>query len=138
MNLTKKALIFNIILLILEIVGSILCFIEGGKIDLKYYTNWSNIIGLFSASFFIINYIIKENFIITLIGIVIGLIISKPFVDFIVDSIEIDLVEFVHNINGISYLLSFGFMILFTLIVSIIIHFILRKIDMIESLKSVE
>jgi putative ABC transport system permease protein len=84
------------------------------------------------------NYIIKENFIITLIGIFIGLILSKPFVDFIVDSIEIDLVKFIHNINLISYIYSFSFLILFTIIVSIIIHFALKKIDMIESLKSVE
>ena len=84
------------------------------------------------------NYIIKENFIITLIGIIIGIILSKFFVDFIVDSIEINLVKFIHNINLISYILSFIFMILFTTIVSIIIHFALKKINMIESLKSVE
>ena len=61
MNHSLKALIFNILLLIMEIIGAILCFIEGGKINLKFYTNWSNIIGLISASLFIINYIIKEK-----------------------------------------------------------------------------
>ena len=84
------------------------------------------------------NYIIKENFIITVIGILIGLLICKPFVNFIVDSIEIDLVKFIHHINIESYLLSFMFLTIFTLIVSFIIHFALKKIDMIESLKSVE
>jgi putative ABC transport system permease protein len=84
------------------------------------------------------NYIIKENFIITVIGILIGLLICKPFVNFIVDSVEIDLVKFIHHINIESYLLSFMFLTIFTLIVSFIIHFALKKIDMIESLKSVE
>ena len=84
------------------------------------------------------NYIIKENFIITIIGIIIGLILSKPFVNYIVDTVEIELVRFIHIINITSYLYTFIFMILFTLIVAIIIHFTLKKINMIESLKTVE
>ena len=84
------------------------------------------------------NYIIKENIIITLIGIGIGILLGKPFVDYIVNSIEVDLVRFVHIIDLSSYLKTGIFMIGFTLVVSIIIHFALKKIDMIESLKSVE
>lgn len=84
------------------------------------------------------NYIIKENFIITIIGILMGLVLAKPFVDYIVDTIEIDMVSFIHVINTSSYLYTFMFMILFTLIVTVIIHFTLKKINMIESLKTVE
>jgi putative ABC transport system permease protein len=84
------------------------------------------------------NYIIKENFIITIVGILLGMLVSKPFVNYVVDAIEMDLVKFIHNIEPISYLYTFLFMILFTIIVSIIIHRALTKIDMIESLKSVE
>lgn len=84
------------------------------------------------------NYIIKENIIITILGIIIGLILAKPFVDYIVNTVEIDLVRFIHVINVSSYLYTFMFMILFALIVTIIIHFTLKKIDMIESLKTVE
>ncbi len=84
------------------------------------------------------NYIIKENFIITIIGIIIGLFMAKPFVNYIVDSIEIDLVKFIHFINIGSYIYTFVFMILFTIIVTIIIHFTLKKIDMIESLKTID
>jgi putative ABC transport system permease protein len=84
------------------------------------------------------NYIIKENFIITIVGILVGIILGKPFVDYIVDAIELDLVSFIHKINITSYLYTFLFMILFTVIVTVIIHFTLKKIDMIESLKTVE
>jgi putative ABC transport system permease protein len=84
------------------------------------------------------NYIIKENFIITIIGIIVGMIVGKPFVDYIVDAIELDLVSFIHKINLDSYLFTFMFMILFTCIVTVIIHFTLKKINMIESLKTVE
>ena len=84
------------------------------------------------------NYIIKENFIITIIGILIGLLLAKPFVDYIVNTVEIELVRFIHIINISSYLCTFTYMILFTCIVTVIIHFTLKKIDMIESLKTVE
>jgi putative ABC transport system permease protein len=84
------------------------------------------------------NYIIKENFIITIIGIILGLAIGKPFVDFIVNSLEIDLLQFIHEIDFYSYLKTFLFMTGFTIIVSIIIHFTLKRINMIDSLKSVE
>lgn len=84
------------------------------------------------------NYIIKENIIITILGIIIGILIGKVFVDYIVNSIEIDLVKFIHEIELFSYIKTGLFMLLFTIIVSIIIHFSLKKVDMIESLKSVE
>jgi len=84
------------------------------------------------------NYIIKENIIITLIGIMVGLLIGKPFVDFIIDSIEIDLISFIHEISFNSYLFTSIFMIGFTTLVCFIIHFVLKKINMIDSLKSVE
>ena len=84
------------------------------------------------------NYIIKENFIITIIGIIIGISIGKYFVNYIVDSIEVDMVKFIHQIDLLSYIKTCLFMLGFTIIVNIIIHFRLKKIDMIESLKSVE
>lgn len=61
MNLSKKALIANIILLLMELAGFIVMIAIYGDVKLKYYTNWSNIFGLLSAVFFIINYCIKEN-----------------------------------------------------------------------------
>ena len=84
------------------------------------------------------NYIIKENFIITIMGILLGMILGLPFVNFIVSSIEMDLVQFLKIITIESYIKTFAFMIGFTIIVSIIIHFTLQKINMIDSLKSVE
>ena len=84
------------------------------------------------------NYIIKENFFITIVGIILGLIFCKPFVDFIVSTVEVDLVAFVHELSLSSYICTGLFMLGFTIIVSIIIHFTLTKINMIESLKSVE
>lgn len=83
-------------------------------------------------------YIIKEEIIITVIGILIGLIIGTWFSMLIVETIEIDIVEFIKNITSLSYLKTLCFMLLFSTIVNIRVHFALKKIDMIESLKSIE
>ena len=84
------------------------------------------------------NYIIKEMIIITFIGIVLGLFLGTHVSYTVVDLIEMNSVEFIHNITPTSYMLSTIIMSTFTILVSIIIHFGLKKIDMIESLKSVE
>ena len=84
------------------------------------------------------DYIIKEEIIITIIGMLIGLIVGTWFGMIIVETIELDIAEFIKNITTISYLKTLGFMILFSIIVNIRVHFVLKKIDMIESLKSIE
>ena len=83
-------------------------------------------------------YIIKEEIIISIIGILIGLLIGTWFGNIIVETIEINTVQFVKQILLKSYILTGGFMMLFNIIVNIRVHFTLKKIDMIESLKSVE
>ena len=46
--------------------------------------------------------------------------------------------QYIKSIHLDSYLQTFGFMILFTIIVSFGVHITLKKINVIESLKSVE
>ena len=84
------------------------------------------------------NYIMKEELIITILGIIVGLVVGTIFTYSLIDSIEINTMKYIKGIHLDSYLQTFGFMILFSLIVSIGVHFTLKKIDLIESLKSVE
>ena len=84
------------------------------------------------------NYINKENIIFTIIGVIIGLFFGTFLTTAIISSIEIDSLRFFRNINIMSYIYSAVITILFSMIVNWIIHFVLKKIDMIESLKSVE
>ncbi len=83
-------------------------------------------------------YITKETIILTLIGIVIGLIFGIFLTNVILSTVELEMVRFIRNIKPISYVITALIVILFTLIVNRIIHYTLKKIDMIESLKSVE
>ena len=84
------------------------------------------------------NYINKENIIFTILGIALGLILGTFLTSAIIGSIEIDVLKFIRNIKPISYVYSAVITLLFSFIVNFIIHFVLKKIDMIESLKSVE
>ena len=84
------------------------------------------------------NYIMKEELIITILGILVGLVIGTIYTYKLIDSLEINTMQYIKNIHLDSYLQTFGFMIIFTIIVSIGVHITLKKIDLIESLKSVE
>lgn len=84
------------------------------------------------------DYINKENIIFTIIGIILGMIFGIFIIDLIVASIEIDNLRIIRYIKPISFVYSALITITFSFIVNIIIHFILKKINMIESLKSIE
>lgn len=83
-------------------------------------------------------YITSENIILTIIGIIIGLVLGYFLAIIVTKTVEIDRIRFIYGIKPLSYILTSLFSILFTFIVNFIAHFSLRKIDMIESLKSVE
>lgn len=84
------------------------------------------------------HYITQENIILTIIGIIIGLIFGYFLTNIVISTVEIEYVRFIHKIKFLSFVYASLLSILFTLIVNLITHFSLEKIDMIESLKSVE
>jgi len=84
------------------------------------------------------SYINKENIIFTVVGILLGLIFGFFLTSAVVVSVEIDKLRFIRRIKPISYVYSVLITLIFSFIVNKVIHFVLKKIDMIESLKSVE
>lgn len=84
------------------------------------------------------NYINKETIILTIIGIAFGLLFGVFLTNIIIDTVEIEAVRFIRHINVVSFIGAALITIVFTLIVNRITHYSLKKIDMIESLKSVE
>ena len=84
------------------------------------------------------NYITKENIILTILGIIIGLGLGYFLTKTVISTVEIEKARFIYDIKAISYIYASALSILFTVIVNVITHFNLKKIDMIESLKSVE
>lgn len=83
-------------------------------------------------------YITKETVILTILGIIIGLIFGYFLSMGVITTIEIEKARFIKQIHFLSYLYSILIALFFTFIVNFITHFILKNINMIDSLKSVE
>lgn len=83
-------------------------------------------------------YITRETIILTAIGLVLGLVAGYFLDFFILETCEIDMLRFKKFVAPLSYVFATLITILFTVIVNIVTYFALKKIDMIESLKSVE
>ncbi len=83
-------------------------------------------------------YVFREIFLLTLLGTGAGLILGKVLVDFIIQTIEIDMVMFGREVHPASYFISVGITLLFAVIVTLVMHRYLKRVDMVEALKSVE
>ena len=84
------------------------------------------------------DYITREVVLLTIIGILFGLVFGFFLNSFILGTCEIEMLRFKRIVTIQSYLLSAIITIIFTCIVNFITFFSLKKVDMIESLKSVE
>lgn len=83
-------------------------------------------------------YIVRENIIFTLLGIIGGFGVGYILTDFILQQASMENVIFPLVITWWAYVLSAGLTIVFTVIVMIVTHFKLKHIDMIDALKSNE
>lgn len=84
------------------------------------------------------DYISKETRILTAIGMILGLFAGYFLTMFIIKTCELDLMMFSRSINSISFVYALIITVVFSVIVEIATYFALKKIDMIESLKSIE
>ena len=83
-------------------------------------------------------YVFRENLILTVIGAVVGLGLGKWLHAFIMASIDVDFVAFDLIISVKSYLISIVLTLLFAGLVDLEMYFKLDKINMAESLESIE
>ena len=83
-------------------------------------------------------YVFRENILLTIIGAFVGVIFGKVLHLFVIQTVEVDAAMFGRSIYLPSYIYSFLFTIGFSLFVNWVMYFKLKKIDMVESLKSIE
>ncbi|WP_302623829.1 ABC transporter permease, partial [uncultured Clostridium sp.] len=83
-------------------------------------------------------YILRENFILTALGIIIGVFMGKILHGFVITTAEADNMMLSPNIYIMSFIYSVILTIVFSLIVMFMMHRKLRKINMIDALKSNE
>ena len=84
------------------------------------------------------DYVTRETLILTIIGILLGLVGGYFLNFYILGTCEINILRFEKVIYPISYVYAAAITIVFSIIVNIVTYFTLKKIDMIGSLKSVE
>ena len=83
-------------------------------------------------------YIYRETFITVIVGIILGLIITPPLHGIVMDFLEVDTLVFLKTIKIESYLYAAVLTFIFAIIMQWVTFIKMKKINMIESLKSVE
>lgn len=84
------------------------------------------------------SYVYRESIILTILGIVAGLILGIVLNNFIIQTVEIDKVMFGRDIFPQSFFYAAGLTALFATIVNGFMYFKMKAISMVESLKSIE
>ncbi len=83
-------------------------------------------------------YVYRENILLTVFGAALGCVLGKILHRFIILTVEVDVCMFGRNINPPSFLYAIMFTVGFSAFVNFVMYFKLKRIDMVESLKSVE
>ena len=83
-------------------------------------------------------YVYRENIILSVIGALFGCILGKLLHGFVIQTVEVESAMFGRNIDFSSFIYGFIITMGFSLFVNLVMYFKLKKIDMVESLKSVE
>ena len=83
-------------------------------------------------------YVYKETFVLSLIGIGFGMCLGRSIVEFILSSFAPTNVMFGNSNHPLAYGISAVLTLIFTMIVMVLMYLKLKKIDMVEALKSVD
>ena len=83
-------------------------------------------------------YVYRENIVLTVFGILMGCFMGHWLHIYLVRSTEIDLMMFGRQTEWTAYVYAAILTMLFSVLVNVLAHFKMKKIDMVESLKSAE
>lgn len=83
-------------------------------------------------------YVYRENVLLTAIGTMAGVVMGTILHQFVIVTVEIDEVMFGRNVNFSSFIYSIVLTIAFAAFVNWVMYYKLKRIDMVESLKSIE
>ena len=83
-------------------------------------------------------YVYRENIILTIIGILLGMVLGFFLHRYVIVTAELDMMMMGREVRAVSYLYATLLTVGFAMFVNFVLYFKLKKIDMVESLKSVE
>ena len=84
------------------------------------------------------SYVYRENVVLTVLGTLLGIAMGVVLHKFVMTTVETDIYMFGRNLNVLSIIISAVLTVVFSMLVNAVMYFKLKKIDMVESLKSVE
>jgi putative ABC transport system permease protein len=84
------------------------------------------------------SYVFRENILLTVLGAIVGIFLGQFLHRFIIVTVEVESAMFGRNIDPSSFVYSFLITMAFSLFVNLVMHAKLKRINMVESLKSVE
>lgn len=84
------------------------------------------------------DYVFRENIWLSFIGSLTGLLLGKLLHGFLIRLVEVDQAMFIRSVSITIYIISLIITYIFTKLINLIMRKVLNKIDMVESLKSVE
>ena len=94
------------------------------------------VLGFFDGE--VSSYVFRENILLTVFGCILGVVLGSALHRYVITTVEIESYMFGRIIKLPSYLISIAITFCFSILVNLLMHFKLKKIDMVESLKSVE
>lgn len=141
-NFNKMISSLNIITVVLIVSAALLAFVVlYNLINVNISERIREIATIKVLGFYdneVSQYVYRENVVLTVIGSLAGLLLGTFLHGYIMDVIEMDDVIFPKKIFLSSYFISVGITIIFGVIVNLVMNRKLKKIPMVESLKSVE
>lgn len=84
------------------------------------------------------DYVFRENIILASIGSLVGLFLGTWIHGYLIRTVEVDMAMFIRTVDYSAYLYAIALTMIFTFLIDLFMRRVLRNIDMVESLKSIE
>ena len=132
----------GVVTIVILVMASVLAFVvlynltEINIIERKREIATVKVLGFYDSETAM--YLYRENFVVTLLGIALGLFSGIFLNSFVLSTMEIDFLKFPHIIHPSSFLFAALLSLAFALLVNAVTYFKLVNIDMAGALKSVE
>lgn len=142
LDFTKSLGSFNLVVLVLIIASGALAFVVLFNLTNINITERMREIATIKVLGFrdkeVSTYVFRENLILSFFGSLLGLLLGYLLHIYIIATVELDYIMFGRDILWPSYIYSVVLTMGFSIIVNFVMYFKLKKINMVESLKSVD